>query len=71
MGDGGIYVVAAIILLILAALAVVRFAIMFQAFRRELTYLNNEIARTEGRERQHYIKRKKRLFLSLIPFVGY
>ena len=56
---------------IFALLFVIRYAIISQAFLRELRYLNQEIARTEGRERQHYIRRKKRLLLSLIPFVRY
>ena len=63
--------IALIIVLILLFLACVRIAIIFQAFMRELRYLNQEIARTIGREQQHYIRRKKRLFLSLIPFVRY
>ena len=67
----GIKGIALIIVLILLFLACVRIAIIFQAFMRELRYLNQEIARTTGRERQHYIRRKKRLFLSLIPFVRY
>ncbi len=40
-------------------------------FRSEFRYLNTEIHRTEGREQKHYIRRKRRLWLSLIPFVKY
>ena len=40
-------------------------------FRDELEYLNMEIQRTEGRERAHWEKKKRKLWLSLIPFVRY
>lgn len=40
-------------------------------FSRELRYLNNEIGRTNGEERKYWIKQKKRLWLSLIPFFKY
>lgn len=66
-----VYGIALVIALVLLFLACIRIAIIFQAFMRELRYLNQEIARTTGREQQHYIRRKKRLFLSLIPFVRY
>lgn len=40
-------------------------------FRRELRYLNMEIHRNYGPERTHWEKRKKRLWLSLLPFFHY
>ena len=40
-------------------------------FSQELRYLNNEIRRTDGAERMHYIRQRRRLWLSLIPFVKY
>lgn len=40
-------------------------------FSRELRYLNLEIGRTEGAERKFWIRRRRRLWLSLIPFVRY
>jgi len=40
-------------------------------FIRELRYLNTEIARTTGGHRQHWLRRRRRLWLSLIPFVRY
>lgn len=40
-------------------------------FSAELRYVNNEIERTEGSERRYWIRRRKRLWLSLIPFVKY
>lgn len=40
-------------------------------FSDELRYLNMEIERTEGAEREHYLRQRRRLWLSLIPFVKY
>ncbi len=40
-------------------------------FSRELKYLNCEINRTYGSERRYWIRKKRRLWLSLIPFVKY
>ena len=58
-------IVASIILFFLA----VRFAYFLNAFAKELEYLNCEIQRTEGTERELWEKRKKELWLSLVPFV--
>ena len=57
------------------ALAVVLFvalAVWLPKFQRELHKVNRYIknARSE-RERQHYLKRRRRLWMSLIPFVKY
>lgn len=56
-------------------LAVVLFMALFvpwlRDFRRELRYINMEIERNEGREREHWIKRKKRLKRSILPFFRY
>lgn len=43
----------------------------FIAFYDELRYLRNEINRTDGAERQYWMRQKRRLWLSLIPFVKY
>lgn len=40
-------------------------------FRRELRYLNCEIQRTTGAERKRWIRKRRKLWLSLIPFVRY
>ena len=42
-----------------------------KAFSAELRYLNVEIERTEGTERKYWIRRRRRLWLSLIPFIKY
>lgn len=47
----------------------VKFAMWMNEFSRELRFLNNEIGRTNGEERRYWIAQKRRLWLSLIPFV--
>lgn len=40
-------------------------------FRRELHYIRMEIQRNTGEEREYWIKRKKKLWLSILPFFRY
>ena len=40
----------------------------FKDFQRDLRYINMEIQRNEGAEREHWKKERKKLWLSLIPF---
>ena len=60
---------------IVIVLAVVIFLAVFlpwlRDFRHEMRYINMEIQRNRGREREHWIKRKRRLWLSILPFVKY
>ena len=60
-------IVAVIILLGL----LVRFCLFVNDFSQELKYLNTEIKRTNGDARRHWIRQRRRLWLSLIPFVKY
>ena len=46
-------------------------SIRISNFTKELRYLNTEIARTSGEQRQHWLRRRRRLWLSLIPFIKY
>lgn len=52
-------------------LIVILIAIRISEFTRELRYLNTEIARTTGEQRRHWLRCRRRLWLSLIPFVRY
>lgn len=47
------------------------FAQFLNDFSHELKYLNSEIGRTSGEERRYWIRRRRQLWLSLIPFVKY
>lgn len=71
MEDQTLWILAASIGAVLLALAIIRFAMWLQWMRKELRYINKEIARTTGDEQKHWIKRKKRLLRSIIPFFGY
>lgn len=57
-------VIAAILLFGL----LVGFCIFINDFSRKLKYINCEIGRTNGAERMHWIRQRRRLWLSLIPF---
>lgn len=60
----GVVVVGLVLLFLVFGVA--RFA---AGFLKELRYLNSEIARTDGEERRYYIQCKRKLLLSLMPFV--
>lgn len=62
------------LILACVALGVITVAIFlpgWQDFNRELRYIKTEIGRTEGREQAHWKKKKRRLWLSLLPFFRY
>ena len=59
-------------LCVLAAVLFVALAVWWPRFQREYQHLNQRIAEARSeRERQHYLRRRRRLLLSLIPFVRY
>lgn len=64
-----------LVLVILGVLLLIGFVVWLAGFvtgfSRELRYINMEIDRSEGRERRHWEKKRRRLWLSLIPFVRY
>ena len=48
------------------------FSSFLNKFQRELKHINSRIEQSVNeRERGHYIRRRRRLWLSLIPFVKY
>lgn len=49
----------------------VKFIMWINDFSHELRYLNNEIGRTDGSEQRYWKRQKRRLWLSIIPFVRY
>lgn len=55
----------------LAALFVAVFVPWLKDFCRELKFINMEIQRNTGRERQHWEKKKRRLLWSICPFIRY
>ena len=71
MTDGMIDLLICIGAIIVAILIMAIFIPWLRDFRRELRYINMEIQRNTGREREHWIKRKKRLKRSILPFFHY
>ena len=65
-----IFAIAAVVLLILFVILIglIQF---YNEFITELQYLSSEIERTYGEERAYWLSRKRRLWLSLLPFVKY
>lgn len=61
-------VLLAIVIAFFAVVLLVGLTTKINDFRRNLDYLNREIARTEGAEREHWKREKRRLWLSLLPF---
>lgn len=59
------------VILIVVALLLLLFSRWIMWFFQELKYLNDEIRRNDGREKERWKRRKRRLLLSLIPFVKY
>ena len=60
-----------LVILVVVVVVLALFLPWLRDFRRELRYINKEIGRTDGREREHWKKKKKRLWLSLLPFYHY
>lgn len=63
-------------LIVIVAIPTILFILLFLSrftyrFSMELRYLNMEIGRTEGEECRYYMRRRRRLWLSLLPFVRY
>lgn len=54
-----------------AVLIISGLVIFFSDFRKELGYINFEINRSTGGERCYWKRKRRRLWLSLIPFVSY
>lgn len=65
------YCVIGILVIIFVLIVLISVVLFINDFSSELQRLNMEIGRTTGAERQHYIRRRRRLWLSLLPFVKY
>ncbi|MBQ3055861.1 MAG: hypothetical protein IJC95_00045 [Clostridia bacterium] len=63
--------VVGIIVALIAILWIVWIILGLEKFRWELKRLNIEIGRTEGEEQKKWRVLRRKLFLSLIPFVKY
>ena len=70
INPGIIFIMAIVVLLILFVIitGIIQF---YNEFVAELEYLNSEIERTDVEERAYWSFRRRRLWLSLLPFVKY
>ena len=66
--DTIVIVLLAIMIAFFAMVLLVGLTAKINEFSHELDYLNREIARTKGAERQYWKHEKRRLWLSLLPF---
>ena len=66
-----LYALATLIALLFIVLLLAGLVSFLNKFCQELIYLNSEIRRTFGSERKHWKRRRRRLWLSLLPFVKY
>lgn len=75
MMSGGLntafWIIIGVTVVILAIPLAIRGMSFWRFFTRELKYIEIEIERTEGREQKYWKKKKKKLLMSLIPFVRY
>ena len=68
--DGGLVTLIVIALGALAIGLTESFVRKLLQIRPRLWYLNMEIKRAEGRERKRWMKKRRELLLTLIPFYG-
>ena len=66
--DELISILALLVGAVLFVLLVVRVILWALEFRRELAYVKMEINRTEGEAQKYWKRRKRKLWLSIIPF---
>jgi len=69
--DGVTIAAVAIILGFVAVGAGMAFLKWWKNFRNELEDIKYEINTSKGREREWWIRRRRRLWLSILPFVRY
>lgn len=69
--DAGLYMIVSIFAILIVLGLFIRLCAFMEDFVSELRYINSEIRRTDGAERRYWIRKRRRLWLSLIPFVRY
>ena len=69
--DSIVGVVFLLIIAFLVILLIIVLAIKVNSFSQKLDYIKMEIQRSRGEERRYWIREKRRLWLSLLPFCRY
>lgn len=68
MGETLVIILFSIFAAFLVIVLVLSIARRLQYFSKRLRYLKLEIRRTSGRERKYWIRKKRKLWLSWLPF---
>jgi hypothetical protein len=63
--------VITLFLIFVGFVALFLFALWLKDFQSELRYLTKELRRTEGEERKYWLRKRRKLWLSILPFVKY
>ena len=71
MEDKGLWILIALFGIVISIGLLIAFALWLNNFGKELKYLNSEIIRTDGREQRYRKRQRRRLWISIIPFVRY
>ncbi len=66
-----LYCLIAIVATFILLLTLSVFAAFLDGFSIELKRVNREIHRTHGHERKHWKRKRRKLWLSLLPFVRF
>lgn len=69
--DVVIWVILALFYFLILLILFIAFVSWVIKFSQELNYLKSEISRTHGEEKKYWINKKRRLWLSIIPFFKY
>ncbi len=69
--DSLIYFLFGIIVVLFLLFLLIGLVVFFKNFSLELQYINTEIRRSWGSEKKYWIKQRRRLLLSILPFVKY
>lgn len=69
--DTELYWIIGIVAAFFLVLLLIGLVSFLNDFSQELKRLNSEIGRSRGSERRYWLRKRRKLWLSLIPFVKY
>lgn len=67
----GLDIIFVIVIVFWGCMFLASFVNWILKFQRELKLLKSEIGRTKGREQKYWIKKRRKLWFSILPFVRY
>ena len=66
--DNEVTLLIAVIATIFSVIFLIYFAATYTRYSQEMKYIESEIRRSEGSEKRYWIKKKRKLWLSYLPF---